>query len=138
MKMIALLEKLETDAVKASRKQAEEDRLFAVQLKASPEAKLADKRNELRRLQAHTNAMKNELAIKRQLEAEYNRSAELTLELKEANMTLDERQERDAEIQRMQTLFSRVCSEASPSWRQDADLAFRSRYSPTGKKVSDF
>ena len=135
MKMVNLIEKMHTDAFLASRRKIEEDRLFAIHLKATPEAKLADKRNELRRLQAHTNAMKNELTVKRQLEAEYKRSAELFLELKKTNLTLDERQERDKEIQRMRTVFSRVCPEAANDWREQANLEFQSRYSPTGRKV---
>ena len=135
MTMMNLIMRMEMDAIKASRKQAEEERLLATQRKATPEARLRAKRNELRRLQAHTNVMKDELDVRRQLEAEYKRSAKLTLELKEANMTFNERQEREAEIERMQTLFSRVCPEASPSWKLDADLAFKSRYAPAGKKV---
>lgn len=127
MKMIALLEKLETDAFLASRRKIEEDRLFAIQRRATPEARLEQSRKELRRLEAHTATMKSELKLQQQLKAEYQRHAEISLQLKEANLTLDERQQRDTEIQRQQLVFSRVCSEASPNWRTEATAAFNAK-----------
>jgi hypothetical protein len=135
MKMVALIEKMATDAFLASRRKIEEDRIFAVQLKRTPEAKAFEQRKHLRQLRARTAAIQNELKLKRDLEAETKRLVKAAMELQEATMTTDQRQERGAQVERMQILFSRVCPEASPLWREDADLAFRSRYAPTDKKV---
>src|ERR1700726_1606310 len=109
MKMVQVIEKIEMDAAKASRKQAEEDKLFAKPRRATPEARLEQSRSELRRLEAHTATLKAELKCQEQLKAEYQRHAELSLQLKETHLTLDQRQERDSEIERMRTVFSRVC-----------------------------
>lgn len=135
MKMIALLEKLEMDAAKASRRKIEEDRLFAIELKSTPEAKLRRSNRELRQLQNQTATLKAELKVREQLEAEYQRHAELSLQLKEANMSANEREQRDNEVMRMRTVFSRVCPEAASDWREQANLEFQSRYSPNRKKV---
>jgi hypothetical protein len=134
MKMIALLEKLETDAFLASRRKIEEDRLFARELKSTPEAKAAEQRKQLRQLRARTSAMRNELKLKHELKAELKRLTKISLELQEESMTFEERQRRDAEVHRLQTLFSRVCPEASPDWREQANLEFQSRYSPSRKQ----
>ena len=135
MTMMNLIMRMKADADKAWQREVEEERLLAIQRKSAPKERLQQKNRELRRLESQTATLKAELRVREQLKTAYQRHAELSLQLKEANMTLDERQERDAEIDRMQILFSRVCPEASPSWRQEANLAFKSRYAPTGKKV---
>ena len=135
MKMIALLEKLETDAFKALEREREERKLLAVQRRATPEARYEADIKRLRQLRARTSAMRNELKLKHELKAELKRLTEISLELKEESLTFEEKQLRDTEIYRLQTLFSKCCPEASPSWREDANIAFRSRYAPTGKKV---
>jgi hypothetical protein len=135
MKMIALLEKLETDAFLAARRKIEEDRLFAIERKDTPEAKAFEQRKHLRQLRARTAAMRNELKLKHELKAELKRLTEISLQLQEESLTFEERQLRDTEIYRLQTLFSKCCPEASPEWREQANLEFQSRYSPAHKKV---
>ena len=67
------------------------------------------------------------LAVQQQLEMEMNRFVKASLDLQEANLSVQERQLRDADIRRQQMLFSKVCAEASPNWREDASAAFKAK-----------
>ena len=72
--------------------------------------------------------------MRRELEDEWKRLIEVSLQLQEENMTCEERRVRDAETDRMRRVFSRVCPEASPSWPEDVDREFKSRYAPPTKR----
>jgi hypothetical protein len=127
MRMDQLLERLELEALD------EWDKLFAkrslekAQLIFSPEVKAAQDRKRISDLQFDTATIRNELQLKRELEAERQKHARAVLELENASMTIDERIERNAEIHRFQTLFAWICPEASPRWREEATAAFKAK-----------
>lgn len=129
MRMIQILKKLEADADRAADRERKEMRLEAARLKNTPQAKARQRCRELSRLRFHTAEIRDELELKRQLETEMKKFVAASLELQEANFSVEERELRDAEIRRLQILFSKVCPEAHPDWRAHATAAFRDRYS---------
>jgi hypothetical protein len=134
MKMRDLIHRMEMDADRALDREIEEEKLLASKRTITPETRHQADIRQLRNLRAQTSALKDELKVRHELEAEWKRLIEVSLQLQEENMTSEERRLRDAEIDRMRRVFSRVCPEASPDWREDAERKFQSRYA-TQKKL---
>jgi hypothetical protein len=89
---------------------------------------------KLRSLKAQTASKRKHLEVKKQLESEWNSLIKATLALDEENMSPEEREAKDAEIDRMRRVFSRVCPEASPEWRENAERESQFRYNPPTKR----
>jgi hypothetical protein len=132
MKMLQLLRKLELEAADAAW-EARRQAALKFQDLTSADALYAADRRKLKSLQASIASVKKQLDVRRQVEAEHQRMATATLALQEEWMSSEKRKTRDAEIDRMRRVFSRVCREASPDWKADADRDFKSRYAPQKK-----
>lgn len=95
------------------------------------DTKQEDRDRSIRRLcqlRQKTAAIKDELELKEEIEAESKLFLEASAKLREANLTGTDRRERDAESFRVQTVLGRtVCPELSPTWRDEATLAFRNK-----------
>jgi hypothetical protein len=101
-----------------------------------PEAKSDQYRRQLWDLRAKTNSINIELDLRRCVEQEGQRHLKATMALREANMTVAEKQARAEDTRRRQILFSRIVSENSPDWRQQENLnaeIYRQQISP-GRK----
>jgi hypothetical protein len=127
--MEQLLFRLEWEQLDQRDRQLAAENMEMAQLQSSPEVRAARNRKKLSDLRHCTAALQDELKLKRELEAQRKRHAKAAVALKEANLTTEERRERDADTQRFQMLFSRICPESHPDWRQRADDEFQSRYS---------
>ena len=94
-----------------------------------PESKAVQNRRELQRLQIETAEMQTELRLKQEIEVEFKRNIEAGLQLNEANLSLAERKERDAERRRRRAAFAAAsgCLEVSDDWRAQATLAFNAK-----------
>jgi hypothetical protein len=102
-----------------------------------PEAKSAQCMRRLRDLRSKTNAIEWELDLRHRLELEAKRHLKATMALREANMTVAEKQARAEETRRGQILLSRIVPENSPDWRQQENLnaeIYRQQIDPVGKK----
>jgi hypothetical protein len=103
-----------------------------------PESKADQCRRQLRDLRAKTNAIEWELDLRHRVELESQRHLKATMTLREANMTVAERQLRAEETRRFQIGLSQITSpEQHPDWRQqenpNAEI-YRQQISPGGRK----
>lgn len=78
-----------------------------------------------------------ELEMRRRLKAEQERYQQAAAELREANLTAEERQLRAEGIRRGQILFSRIVAENHPDWRsqENSNAEFYRRQSVLAKKA---
>jgi hypothetical protein len=102
-----------------------------------PQSKSDQCRRKLRELRAKTNAIEGELDLRHRVELESQRHLRATMALREANMTVAERQARAEETRRGQILFSRIVPENHPDdWRHqenpNAEI-YRQQIAPVGK-----
>jgi hypothetical protein len=116
-----------------------QERLELVERKAGqPESKADQCRRQLRDLRAKTNAIEWELDLRHRVALESQRHLKATMALREANMTVAEKQARAEETRRFQIGLSRITSpEQHPDWRlqENANLGFyRSQIPPGSKK----
>lgn len=97
-----------------------QERMELVKCKArQPESKSDQCRRQLRDLRARTNAIECELDLRHRVELESQRHLKATMALREANMTMAEKQARAEETRRGQILFSKIVAENHPDdWRQ--------------------
>jgi hypothetical protein len=75
-------------------------------------------------LRKKTAAIDYELETQRTLAAESKRHQEASVALYLANLTPQERAERDEDTRRMQLYAAQYCKEAGPDWRQQAQEVF--------------
>jgi hypothetical protein len=116
MRMLHLLKKLQLEAQDAQCK-AERQAALNIAHPSYADALYAADRRRLKALRADTASKRRHLDVKRDLEVESQRLVKVTLALQEECMSSEERKARDAEIDRMRRVFSKVCPEASPDWR---------------------
>jgi hypothetical protein len=129
--------KLMLEAAQNEERQWYQERLELVERKArQPESKADQCRRKLRELRAKTNAIEYELDLRHRVELESQRHLKATMALREANMTVAEKQARAEETRRGQILFSRIVPENSPDWRLQENLnaeIYRQQIAPVGK-----
>jgi hypothetical protein len=128
--------KLMLEAAQNEERQWYEERLEFAKA-PQPESKSAQCMRQLRDLRAKTNAIEWELDLRRCVEQEGQRHLKATMALREANMTVAEKQARAEETRRGQILLSRIVPENSPDWRQQENLnaeIYRQQIGPVGKK----
>lgn len=68
-----------------------------------------------------------ELGMRHSLQLEHASYMRAVMELREANLTTEERQARDEDIRKGQILYSKVCPELHPDWRQLAQEEFNKK-----------
>lgn len=78
-------------------------------------------------LERQTQNVRRELAVRDSLQKASEQYAKAAMELREANLTFEERQAKDAEIRRGQIAFSRIVPENHPDWREEASATFKAR-----------
>ena len=91
----------------------------------------------IRHLRKKTSDLRCELDLRRRLKAEQDRYQLAAAELREANLTAEERRLRVEEIRRGQILFSRIVPENHPDWRsqENSNAEFYRQQSALAKKA---
>jgi hypothetical protein len=128
MRAERLYEKVMLEAERDFEKHWRQERLEIVQRNTrQPETKSQQCRKQLSQLRLQTAEVERELDLRKEVEAESQRNLEARMKLREANLTPTERKEREEETLRGRILFSKIIPELSPSWREEATLAFRNK-----------
>jgi hypothetical protein len=123
-----LYEKVMLEAERAADKQWKKERQELVQCRVrQPDSKSQQSQKQLSEIRSQTVAIERELALRKQVEVESKRNRDARLKLLEANMTPAERRARDEDIHKARVLYSKVCPELHPSWREHASEAFRNK-----------
>jgi hypothetical protein len=92
-----------------------------------PLTKATQNSNKLYELRCKTAKAESELRMSRLLEAQSKKLEQVTLELREANLTDKERRERDENTRMMGFWAAGICPEASPNWRADTQATFNAK-----------
>ena len=121
MDLYKLLKRLEAEAVEKEW----EDRRQVMQSK--PLSKTEANISTAAQLRRKTLDMQRELESNRQLAAETKRHQEAALALYRSNSTPAGKKRDDEDMQRIAVHYSSLCAEASPTWREEASIAFRNR-----------
>jgi hypothetical protein len=121
-----LLMQLQREADIRFQREVDNERQEVIRQNISPESKSDQCRRKLRELRAKTNAIEHELDLRHRVELESQRHLKATMALREANLTVAEKQARAEETRRGQILFSRIVPENHPDWREqeNPNLAF--------------
>ena len=136
MKAERLLMQLQREAVLRFQREVDDERQEVIRQNISPESKSDQCRRKLGELRAKTNAIEGELDLRHRVELQSQRHLKATMALREANLTVVEKQARAEETGRGQILFSRIVSENHPDWREqeNPNLAFyRQQIAPVKK-----
>jgi hypothetical protein len=128
MKAEQLHAKIMLEAEHDWKKQWKKERQELVQRRAvRPPTKSEQDRKKLSQLRIETATIERELDLRKEVEVESKRNREARMKLYEADLTAEEKRERDEDIHRMQVYASLFCKEASPDWREQATAEFRSK-----------
>jgi hypothetical protein len=116
--------KLMLEAAQNEERSRYQERLELEERKA--ESKSDQCRCKLRELRSKTNSIECELDLRYWVELESQRHLKATMALREANLTVAEKQARAEETRRGQILFRRIVPENHPDWREqeNPNLAF--------------
>src|ERR1700722_9042447 len=134
MNMEQLLYRLQFEACDDFNRKVIQQKLESARIADTPKVRAARTRVKVDKVQSKTAAIQEELKAKRELAEETKLHAKAVLELREASLTTEERRARDADTLQFQKVFSRVCPEAHPDWRQQAAEEFGSRYGGRGSQ----
>jgi len=124
MRAETLVEKLELQEAQ----EWERKELQRIRQAANPTVTQNTRVDQAMSMMAHLREKKKaiyvELEMRHRLKAEQASYMRAALELREANLTAADRKVRAEETRRGQILFSRVCPELHPEWRQHAQEQF--------------
>jgi hypothetical protein len=135
MRVENLHAKLMLEAAQNEERLWHQERLELIERK--PESRSDQCRRKLRELRAKTNAIEGELDLRHRVELESERHLKATMALREANLTVAEKQARAEETRRFQIGLSRITSaEQHPDWRlqENSNLGFYRSQIPPGSK----
>jgi hypothetical protein len=124
MRLETLVAKLELQEEREWEKQWAKQRQEALHPRITQEAKDEQSISMICRLQKKTADVYYQLELNRRLQAEQEHFLRASMQLREANLTTAERKARENEAHRGQILFSKVCPELHPDWRQHAQEEF--------------
>ena len=123
-KAARLVAKLELQEEREWEKQWEKQRQQALHPKVTQEVRDEQSISMICRLRKQTTDAYYQLEFDRRLKAERDHFL-ASRQLREANLRAEEKRARAAETRRGQILFSRMIPELSPTWREEATLAFK-------------
>jgi hypothetical protein len=124
MRAETLVAKLELQAEREWEKQWENQRQEALHPNITQAVRDEQSISMICRLRKQTTDAYYQLELKRRLKAEQEGFLRASMQLREANLTAADRQARADETRRGQIVFSRVCAELHPDWRQHAQEEF--------------
>jgi hypothetical protein len=122
MNLTMLLEKLEAEAVEKSWLDRKREAMQPKQV-----SKADTNINKICQLRSRTKEMRFELESNKQVELETKRNQEAAIALYRSNLTPAEKKENYLHMQKMAVPYSSLCAEVSPTWRDEASIAFRNR-----------
>jgi hypothetical protein len=125
MKAERLYNKVMLEAEREEERRYETERLEVIRLNTKqPESKADQDIRRICQLRKKTGDIYYQLELDRRLRAEQDGYLKAAAELREANLTAAERRARAVETRKGQILFSKVCRELHPDWRQHAREEF--------------
>jgi hypothetical protein len=137
MKVERLLMQLQREADIRFQREVDDERQEVIRQNTQPESRSVQCRRQLRDLRQKTNAIEGELDLRHRVELESQRHLKATIALREANLTVAEKQARAEETRRFQIGLSRITSaEQHPDWRlqENSNLGFYRSQIPPGSK----
>ena len=128
MRAERLYEKVMLEAEREADKKWKRDRLDVVQRKTTkPPTVTQSCRKQVFELRAKSEAVYEEIYQRKLLQIAQEQLTRANLALMQASRTPQERKEQEEETLRGRILFSKIIPELSPTWREEATLAFRNK-----------
>lgn len=128
MRAERLYQKVMLEAEREEERRYETKRLEVIRLNAKqPESKSDQVIKRICQLQQKTGDIYYQLELDRRLKAAQERFLQASMQLRDANLSAEERRLRAAETSRGRALFSKIIPELSETWREEATLAFKNK-----------
>jgi hypothetical protein len=128
MKLERLLYRLEAEASAKADLQWKQDRLDLVKRRTAKQPTVTQScRQQVRDLRSQSEDIYEEIYQRKLLQIAQEQLTRANMALMQARQTPQERKEMEEETLRGRILFSKVIPELSPSWREEATLAFKNK-----------
>jgi hypothetical protein len=123
---VMLLEKLNSDS-RWTLDRSIAQRIAHAKQPAQPISKTDQNMSSIAELREKTSKMNFEMKTDKQLATEKKNYQDASVACYLANLTPEQKRERDEDMRRMAHYYSGICKEVSNSWREDGTAAFRSK-----------
>jgi hypothetical protein len=128
MKLESLLYRLKAEAYAKADLQWKQDRIDLVKRRTAKQPTVTQScRQQVSKLRARSEDIYEEIYQRKLLQIAWEQLTRANMSLMQASRTPQERKEMEEETLRGRVLFSKIIPELSPSWREEATLAFKNK-----------